>query len=126
MNGIAERAVRRIKETTAVLLRSGLDERWADSVECCCYLRNVEDSPGRWEKHLVKGDLENHLKAPVIPFGAMVEYQPTSAKDQSRLHQFGQEMFTWSISSDMHFIAGGIWKRGILVVDIEELDIWDA
>ena len=42
-NGIAERAVRRIKEgTTAVLLQSGLDETWwADSMECYCDLRIV-------------------------------------------------------------------------------------
>ena len=35
-NGIAERAVRRVKEgTSAVLLQSGLDEKgWADSMEC--------------------------------------------------------------------------------------------
>ena len=43
-NGIAERAVRRIKEgTSAVLLQSGLDDKWrADSMECCCYLRNIQ------------------------------------------------------------------------------------
>ena len=35
-NGIADRAVRRVKEgTSAVLLQSGLDEKWwADSMEC--------------------------------------------------------------------------------------------
>ena len=44
-NGIAERAVRRVKEgTSAVLLQSGLDDRWwSDSMECYCYLRNVRD-----------------------------------------------------------------------------------
>ena len=44
-NGIVERAVRRVKEgTSAVLLQSGLDERWwSDSMECYCYLRNVQD-----------------------------------------------------------------------------------
>ena len=44
-NEIAERAVRRVKEgTSAVLLQSGLDENWwADSMECCCCLRNVQD-----------------------------------------------------------------------------------
>ena len=44
-NGIAERAVRRVKEgTSAVLLQSGLDENWwADSMECHTYLRNVQD-----------------------------------------------------------------------------------
>ena len=43
--GIAERAVRRIKEgTSAVLLQSGLNENWwADFMECYCYLRNVTD-----------------------------------------------------------------------------------
>ena len=43
--GIAERAVRRIKEgTSAVLLQSGLDENcWADSMECYCYMRHIQD-----------------------------------------------------------------------------------
>ena len=44
-NGIAERAVRRVKEGTfAVLLQSGLDEEWwADSMECFTYLSNIQD-----------------------------------------------------------------------------------
>ena len=44
-NGIAERAVRRVKEgTSAVLLQSGLNESWwTDSMECYTYLRNVTD-----------------------------------------------------------------------------------
>ena len=39
-NGIANRAVRRVKEgTSAVLLQSGLVEKWrADSMKCSCYL----------------------------------------------------------------------------------------
>ena len=42
-NGIAERAVRRVKEgTSAVLLQSGLKESWwVVSMECYTYLRNV-------------------------------------------------------------------------------------
>ena len=44
-DGIAERAVRRVKEgTSAVLLQSGLNESWwADSMECYTYLINVTD-----------------------------------------------------------------------------------
>ena len=44
-NGITERAMRKVKEgTSAVLLQSGLDEkRWADSMECFTYLRNIQD-----------------------------------------------------------------------------------
>ena len=30
--------------TSAVLLQSGLDEKWwADAMECCCNLRNIQD-----------------------------------------------------------------------------------
>ena len=62
-NGIAERAVRRVKEgTSAVLLQSGLNEnRWADSMECFTYLRNVTDllSDGKTRMRDVLG---NHLK----------------------------------------------------------------
>ena len=45
-NGIADRAVRRVKEgTSAVLLQSSLgnNEWWADSMECYCFLRNIQD-----------------------------------------------------------------------------------
>ena len=88
-NGIAERAVRRVKEgTSAVLLQSGLDENWwADSMECYTYLRNVTDllSDGKTPQERWFGMPFN---GPVIPFGAIVEYHLISAKDQSRLHQF--------------------------------------
>ena len=44
-NGIAEKAVRRVKEvTSSVLVQSGLDDqRCADAMECYCQLRNVQD-----------------------------------------------------------------------------------
>ena len=63
-NGIAERAVCRVKEgTSAVLLQSGLDESWwADSMECYTYLRNVHRSLTWWEERPMKDVLGNHLK----------------------------------------------------------------
>ena len=79
-NGIAERAVRRIKEgTSAVPLQSGLGEKsWADSMESYCYLRNVQDllSDGQT---LHQGRFGVPFKGPIIPLGAMVEYHPVSA-----------------------------------------------
>ena len=62
-NGIAERAVRRVKEgTSAVLLQSGLDACWwADSMECYTYLRNVTDLLSDGRRHM-KDVLGNHLK----------------------------------------------------------------
>ena len=62
-NGIAERAVRRVKEgTSAVLLQSGLNENlWADSMECYTYLRNVQDLLSDGKNHM-RDVLGNHLK----------------------------------------------------------------
>ena len=31
-------------------------------------------------------------KGPIIPFGSLVEYHPITAKDQSRIHQFGKKV----------------------------------
>ena len=92
-NGIAERAVRRIKEgTSAVLLPPGLDERWwADSMQCYCYLRHVQDllSDGKTQHEPRFGE---PFKGPVIPFRSMTEYHPISPKDKLTLHQFGKKV----------------------------------
>ena len=125
-NGIAERAVRRVKEgTSAVLLQTGLgNEWWADSMECYCYLRNIQDlwSDGKTPYERRSG---KPLNGPIIPFGAMVEYHPISAKDLSRLHQFGPTilpgMFLGYVLS-----AWRIWKGDIMVASIEELEEMDA
>ena len=108
-NGIAERAVRRVKEgTSAVLLQSGLgNESWADSMECYCYLRNIQDllSDGKTPYERRFGVQFN---GPVIPFGAMFEYL-FFAKDQSRLHQFGAKVLQGRFLN-FALYAGGIWK----------------
>ena len=92
-HGIAERAVRRVKEgTSAVLLQSGLDEKWwADSMECYTHLRNVIDllSDGKTPNERRFGE---PFKGPIISFGSLVEYYLISANDQSRIHQFGKKV----------------------------------
>ena len=55
----------------------------------------------------------------------LVEYHPISAKDQSRIHQFGKKVLPGLfLGYALH--AGGIWKGDILVADIEELETMDA
>ena len=58
-DGIAERAVGRVKEgTSAVLLQSGLDvEWWTAFFGCQCYLRNVHDLLADGGEKLGKGDI---------------------------------------------------------------------
>ena len=92
-NGIAERAVRRVKEgTSAVLLQSGLNESWwADSMECYTYLRNVTDLLSDGKTHYERR-FGQSFKGPIIPFGSLVDYHPFTAKDQSRIYQFGKKV----------------------------------
>ena len=91
--GIAERAVRRVKEgASAVLMQSGLNESWlADSMECYTFLRNVTDllSDGKTPYERRFGQ---PFKGTIIPLGSLVEYHPITAKDQSRIHQFGKKV----------------------------------
>ena len=61
------------------------------------------------------------FKGPIIPFGAMVEYHPISAREQSRLRQFGQNVLP-GIFLGYALIAEGIWKGDILVAHLEELE----
>ena len=125
-HGIAERAVRRVKEgTSAVLLQSGLNESWwEDSLECYTYLRNVTDllSDGKTPHERRFGQ---PFKGPISPFGSLVEYHPITAKDQSRIHQFGKKVLP-GLFLGYALYAGGLWKGDKMVADIEELETIDA
>ena len=113
-NGIAERAVRRVKEgTSAVLLQSGLDEKWwADFMECYTNLRNIQDllSDGKTPYERRFGE---PFKGPIIPFGSLDEFYPISAKDQSRIHQVGKKVLP-GLFIGYALYAGGIWKGDVL------------
>ena len=118
--------MRRVKEgTSAVLLQSGLNENWwADSMECCTYLRNVTDllSDGKMPYERRFGQ---PFEGPIIPFGSLVEYHPITAKDQSKNHQFGKKVLP-GLFLGYALNAVGIWKGDVLVADLEELETMDA
>ena len=63
--------------------------------ECYTYLRNVTDllSDGKTPYERRFGQ---PFKGPIIPFGSLVEYHPITAKDQSRIHQFGKKVLPGS------------------------------
>ena len=102
--------MRRLKEgTSAVLLQSGLDEKWsADSVECYTYLRSVTDllSDGKTPCERRFGE---PLKGPIIPFCSLVECYPISAKDHSRIHRFEKKVLP-GLFLGYALYAGGIWE----------------
>ena len=80
-------------------------------MECCCYLRNVQDllADGKTPYERRFGE---PFKGPVIPCGAMVEYH----------HQFGKNV-SRGIFLGYELIEGENMERRHLVADIEELGI---
>ena len=96
----------------------------ADSMECYTHLRNVTDllSDGKTPYERRFGQ---PFKGPIIPFGSLVEYHPITAKDQSRIHQFGKKVLP-GLFLGYALYAGGIWKGDVLIADLEELETMDA
>ena len=84
-------------------------------MECCCVMRNFQDllSDGKTPYERRFGTPFN---GPVQPFGAVVEYHPISAKDTSRLHQFGPKVVPGILLGYVLY-AGGIWKGDIMIAD---------
>ena len=93
-------------------------------MECYTYLRNVTDllSDGKtpYERRFGKP-----FEGPIVPFGSLVEYHPITAKDQSRIHQFGKKVLP-GLFLGYALYAGGIWKGDVLIADLEELETMDA
>ena len=60
-------------------------------MECYTYLRNVTDllSDGKTPNERRFGEPFGGTN---IPCGSLVEYHPITAKDQSRIHQFGKKV----------------------------------
>ena len=65
------------------------------------------------------------FEGPIIPSGSLVEHYPISAKDQSRIHQFGKKVLP-GLFLGYALYAGRIWKGDVLVADLEELETMDA
>ena len=93
-------------------------------MECYTYLRNVIDllSDGKTPNGRRFGQ---PFEGPMKPFGSLVEYHPTTGKDQSRIHQFGKKVLL-GLFLGYALYAGGIWKGDVLVADLEELETMDA
>ena len=64
----------------------------------------------------------NHLNYQLFH---LVECYPTSAKDQSRIHQFGRKVLP-GLFLGYPLYAEGIWKGDVLIADLEELETMDA
>ena len=71
----------------------------------------------------MKDVLGNHLKDRL--FHLVHWLNPVTAKDQSRIHQFGKKVLP-GLFLGYALYAGGIWKGDVLIADLEELETMDA
>ena len=121
-NGIAERATRQVKEgTSAVLLQSGLDEKWwSDSMKCYYYLQNVQNllTDGKSQYERRSGE---SFKGPIKLLDALVGYLRKLRERQSTNSTIWIEIITRNFIG-YGFIRGWkIWEEDILITDVEEL-----
>ena len=101
-------------EQKKVLQQYCCNQDWVN-MECFCFLRNVEDLLADG-KTLYERRYGEPFKGPIIPFGAMVEYHPISARGLSRIHQFGKKVSP-GIFLGFELIAGRFWEGDIRIAD---------
>ena len=76
----------------------------------------------------MKDVLGNHLKDLLfhsVHWLSITEYHSITAKDQSRIHQFGKKVLP-GLFLGYALYAGKIWKGDVLIADLEELETMDA
>ena len=79
-------------------------------MEWYCYLRNIQGKLSD-AKTPCERRFGIPFNGPIIPFGAMVEYRPISAKDQSRLHQFGSKVLLGIFLGSALYVGVNLERR---------------
>ena len=87
-----------------------------------CEMFKISDLMGR--PHIERR-FGQPFKGPIILFGSLVEYHLFTAKDQSRIRQFGKKVLPGLFLGYALYVEG-IWKGDVLIADIEELETMDA
>ena len=122
-NGVAERAVRRVREgTAAVLTQSGFTEHWWSlAMQAFCFLRCVVDKLDNGQTAYFNRFGVDY-SGPAIPFGALVEYFPKNAKDETKVHPMGNQRLP-AIFVEYKQQAGCGWKNHELgIIDCQDLN----
>ena len=121
-NGIAERAVRRVKEgTSCMLLQSGFCEFWwPNAMQLYCLYRCVLDVLiGGETAYMKRYGVE--FTGPIIPMGARVMYKPLDPRDKAKIEKYYSKVLEGIfIGHEQHY--GGKCTTNLLIVNAEELE----
>ena len=121
-NGIAENAVRKVKEgTSCALAQSKLSDGWWQLATLCYwFLRCIVDITTH-EKTAYEVRFGEPFRGPVIPFGAHVSYNPQSPDDKARLHQMAEKTLQ-GIFAGYKQQAGGGFSGELIILDWDNLN----
>ena len=121
-NGIAERAVRRVKEgTSCALHQSGLtDKWWKPAMKCFCFLHCVVTQMTHGKTAYVKR-FDKEFDGPNIPLGAAIKYLPITSKDKAKCHKLGTKLLPGIFMGYVQH-AGGGWQGDLKVIDANEME----
>ena len=90
-----------------------MEKWWTDSMECYCYLRNIQDLLS-YGKTPYDRRFGMPFNGPVTPFGAM---------EQTRLHQFGAKVYQ-VYSLDMHYTRVESGKETLCSQTLKDWTRW--
>ena len=123
-NGIAERAIRRVKEgTSCAIVQSGfVEEWWSEAAECYSFLRCTSDklANGKTPYEMRFG---RKFQGKLIPFGALISYKPAkvSSNQYFEVHTFGSKL-RQALFIGYYQYPGGSWSGDYIVVDLDSLE----
>ena len=121
-NGVAERAVRRVREgTAAALLQAGMDPIWwPEASQCFCFLRVARDPLHPDGKTAYERRWKLKFDGPLIPFGAEVSFLPSTPDDRAAVHPMGSKTLT-GVFVGYHQEVGGAWSGDLFVVPLRNI-----
>ena len=121
-NGVAERAVPRVNDGTAIApVQSGLSEEfWLGLCDGMIVLLAQRARQKRQHSRFFLYIYGQTFDGPSTPFETLVDYVPITAKDKSRIHQYGQTTLK-GIFFGYVPRAGGGWSGDLMIADYEDL-----
>ena len=119
-NGVAERAVRRVSEgASCALLQSGFSGSWwREAMSTFCFLSKCIDVQISTGMTAYEARFNISFSGPVIPFGAHIQFKPSSDADKARLPKIGSGKLH-GVFLGCHQRSGGVgrgmfmWLSGI-------------
>ena len=116
-NGVAERAVQRVKQGTSVaIVQNGLlGHLWGLAMRCATFLKHVVDLLQN-RKTSYEMRFGEPFRGPIFPFGCEIYYEPITDDDKSKCHSLGAKVLSGIFVGYKPHHGGG-WTGDLRIID---------